>query len=156
MPRSHRLLVTAKIIPPKKYKKFLYRHETTTGLLSHVDVQIKNIGKNEFPGGVFDEEDLRLETAIGMKEIVITGTVTPPGVKSLKPEGTYTIDIAWNAWVPGPSRVVMQMKAVDKGKIGFFRSLEGSPSEEWSYIFNVVDRHQLDLALLLSKLLEKR
>jgi len=48
------------------------------------------------------------------------------------------------------------MKAIDKGKIDFFQNLEGSPSEEWSYIFNVIDRHQLDLALLLSKLLEKR
>lgn len=156
MPFSHKLLITAKIVPPKKYKKFLSGDETTTGFLTKFDLQMQNIGKNEFPGGFFVEESLRVETSIGIRTLLTKGRITPIKIGNLKSGDTRAIKGAWTARVPGCARIVMDIKATDKEKIDFFQSLHGVPSKEWTYVFNIVDRHQLDMVLILSKLLEKR
>ena len=156
MPSSHKLLITLKIIPPKKYKAFLSEYETTTGLPTQLEIEIENIGKNRFPGAVFVEEQIVLETAIALRDVTTGGGVVPPKIRSLKPEEKVIIRCNWTARIPGPSRVAMYITAKGNGKINFYRTRTGQPREEWHSVFYVVDRHQLDLALLLQKSLMER
>ena len=156
MPHPHKLLITVKITPPKKYKAFLSQYETTTGLPTKLRFEMENIGKKRFPGGFFVDERLFAETAIAMRDVVTAGHITPKEIESLEPGDTIVIKGNWTARIPGPSRLVMNIKAKDKAKIDFYQIRTGTPQEEWYSVFYVVDRHQLDSTLLLEKLLKKR
>lgn len=156
MTSSYKFLITAKLIPPKKYKEFLLENETVAGLPTRFEILIKNIGKNEFPGGRFANDKGTFETSFAMTDVSVSFQIRPKKIDALKPGESLTIEGSWNPSMPGPWRLVVNIEATDKAKIQYHQSPGSSPSAAGYSFLYVVDRHQLDLALLLKRLLKKR
>jgi len=156
MASSYKLLITVETDPPKKYKELLSECETTTGLPTAFRNKIKNVGKNPFLGGEIVDKTIYFETSFGTVNYSQSITVAPSKIGSIEPGETDQIIGTWTIPFPGPWRMMMGIEATDKKKIDFYQYQGGSPTDKWFGIFYAVGRHQLDLALLLKALLNKR
>ena len=156
MPSSYKFLVTLKLTAPRKYKEFLSGYETVTGFPTKFEVSMKNIGKNEFPGGRLVNDCVTFETYHGQANIGFSGRIVPSKIVKLKPGDVLAVEGTQTFQIPGPWRVVVNMKAKDNAKINYYQTPTGLPSEEGFQLIYVADHHQLDLALLLKKSMKSR
>ena len=153
----HKLLIVPKVFPPRKYRKFLAFFEAVTSTPNTIKFEIKNIGKETFPGGEIPKGCVNFEQVVGMATFTQPFRVTPE-VPTIQPNETGTVNLkGWNPFSPGLWKILMKIKSKDNANIEFYQTSNGSPLEdEWNQTVYAVDRHQLDLTLLLERSLKKK
>ena len=147
----HKLLITRKMKPPSRYKKFLSEVETVHGKVTIHVIEITNIGEKLVR---LDSADLKLERPTGMGNISATSLVE--NLPQLKPGETHVIEGKQFVAVPGIWVLTIEVKCKDKEPIEYYMSEDGEAEEKWSDFHYVVDRHQLELRFVLEKLLKKK
>jgi len=147
----HKLLITRKLKPPSKYRKFLTENETVAGGITEFTYELKNIGSESIPEGDFVTA---LEKPIGMR--TVTHTALPLKISTIKPNDTVvykgrTRDLI----LPGTWASTIELRTRGKAKIQYYHTEKGEPFNVWFKPFYVIERHQLDLLSILEKLLKK-
>ena len=153
----HKLLIYPRVAPPRKYKRLLSFFEAVTGEENGFKLIVENVGEKTFPGGeIMSGGRIALETIMGVISFTQWRNVDPK-LPPIEPKNRFTIRLpTWVPYSPGLYRVAFKIKSTDEEKIEYYQSLGGSPREdEWCQFIYVVDRHQLDLTLLLEQSLSK-
>lgn len=149
-------MIYTDVVPPRKYKKFLSPREVVAGAPNTIKLTVKNIGKETFPGGKILESKVYMEFYIGMSVLTISGKVTPK-LPTIQPNETFSIELkGWRPYCPGLWRISTKIKSKDNVKVKYYQTPKATPREdEWIAALYAVDRHQLDLSLLLKQLSSK-
>lgn len=147
----HKLMISAKVKPPKEYRKLLSPIEVVAFAINNVELTIRNIGKETFPGGKISEGKILIEFFIGMSTVTVSTKVTPR-LPAIPPNETLSRDFKWSPYCPGLWRISMKIISKDNTPIQYYQRRKGTPKEkEWVYALYAVDPHQLDLTLLLEE-----
>jgi len=148
----HELLIRFKIIRPLGYKKFLSENETVSGKITRFRLKIKNIGEHPIPRGYII---LELERPTGMSSL--TESTTPIKISGIKCNETVSVSAVREMVAPGLWFLNATTRFKDKEKIAYYQSEKLEPDyDKWMRAFYVVDRHQLDLQIILKKLLVQK
>jgi len=153
----HKLWIFPQIVAPQKYQEFLSFFEAVASAPNTLKLIIQNIGKEMFPGGKISEGRINWEATIGMATFTQSRAVAPE-LPPIQPEETFTLKVEnWIPFNPGLLRLRMKITANDSAKIEYYQSLTSPlPEDEWYQFVYAVDRHQLDLVLLLKQSLGER
>lgn len=146
----HGLLIETKLKRPSQYKKFLSKDEAVHGKEVIYTIEITNIGDGLFPGGTVE---LELESSTGMGSI--STRTKPIEVPDLKPKDSFVLKAKDTRPIPGIWILTVEVKPKDKKKIKYYRSKDREPEEDWTNVYYVTDRHQLDVKIMLKELLKE-
>lgn len=147
----HKLLITLDMKPPSKYRKLLSKNETISGKPTEITVSVKNIGNETLPDG--GQLEVFLKRPIGTGEFNIF--VSPTRMPAIKPDKAFGIRGTEDLMAPGLWFITITAKFKDKKKIEYHQTKGPHYEKQWLQPIYVIDRHQLDLTLLLKKLLRK-
>jgi len=148
----HKLLITRKIKPPSKYRKFLRENETVAGGITEFIYELKNLGDKSITKA---EVVSSLEKDIGMK--TISHSTLPRKIPVIKPNDKIVyLAKTKDVILPGVWAATVEIRTRGKVKIRYYYSEKGGPYDRWFKPFYVIERHQLDVLSILEKLLKKR
>lgn len=145
---AHKLLILTKLRSLRKYRRFLVDAETPSALESICVMTITNIGDKVFPGG---KMDLRFRRPTGIGEITGDASVN---LSPLKSGDSAKINVKWTPSYPGVWILNAEINPQDKAEVEYFIEKKKSVGKI-SPTFFAIDKHQLDIKIMLEKLLKK-
>jgi len=146
---AYELLITPKIDAGEKFKAYLKDNEIVRGESFKLVLEVKNVGRNTFPGGIVK----KVQIEFGQ------GATWDPGeieIGRLEPESSTLIrERTFPARNIGIGWIRVPIEASDKEKIEFYQYPGVKIEGEWIYPIYGVSREELTIIKLLEELIAK-
>jgi len=138
---------------PKKYKSLVKKFELVSGEITCFAFKVKNLGDRDFPGGAMS---VVFNAVSGMETL----TVSTPSIElsSMKPKTDLTVERKLDIVSPGLWYLAIEIDSNDKRVVEYlsYEGQEERSKDRWITLFQVVNRHELEIISLMKKLVKAK